>query len=77
MATRRSVYIHQMNRVNSRNDFSHDNSTVSIVVVIVIIIIINCYDCWCAGYKGAGVPEAVSWLSGSATGLELDGRCAF
>ena len=44
-ATRRSVYIHQMNRVNSRNDFSHDNSTVSIVVVIVIIIIINCYDC--------------------------------
>ena len=40
VATRRSVYIHQMNRVNSRNDFGHDNSsTINIVVVIIIIII--------------------------------------
>ena len=38
--TRRSVYIHQMNRVNSRNDFGHDDSTMNIVVVIIIIIII-------------------------------------
>ena len=37
-ATRRSVYIHQMNRVNSRNDFGHDDSTINIVVVIIIII---------------------------------------
>ena len=37
--TRRSVYIHQMNRVNSRNDFGHDDSTIDIVVVIIIIII--------------------------------------
>ena len=37
-ATRRSVYIHQMNRVN-RNDFGHDDSTINIVVVIIIIII--------------------------------------
>ena len=29
-ATRRSVYIHQMNRVNSLNDFGHDDSTVNI-----------------------------------------------
>jgi len=36
-ATRRSVYIHQMNRVNSRNDFGHDDSTINIVVVIIII----------------------------------------
>ena len=36
-ATRRSVCIHQMNRVNSRNDFGHDDSTISIVVVIIII----------------------------------------
>jgi len=36
-ATRRSVYIHQ---VNSRNDFGHDVSTINIVVVIIIIIII-------------------------------------
>ena len=39
-ASRRSVYIHQMNRVNSRNDFGHDDSTINIVLVIIIIIII-------------------------------------
>ena len=37
-ATWRSVCIHQMNRVNSRNDFGHDDSTINIVVVIIIII---------------------------------------
>jgi len=41
-ATGRSVYIHQMNRVNSRNDFGHDDSTVNIVMAIVIIIILQC-----------------------------------
>jgi len=39
-ATRRSVYIHQVNRVNSRNDFGHDDSTINIVVAVIIIIII-------------------------------------
>ena len=39
-ATRRSVCIHQMNRVNSRNDSGHDDSTTNTVVVIIIIIII-------------------------------------
>ena len=39
-ATRRSVYIHGINRVNSRNDFGHDDSTINIVAVITIIIII-------------------------------------
>jgi len=29
-----------MNRVNSRNDFGHDESTINIVVVIIITIII-------------------------------------
>ena len=38
-ATWRSVYLHQMNQVNSRNDFCHDDSTINIVVVIIIIII--------------------------------------
>ena len=37
-ATLRSVYIHQMNRVNSRNDFGHDDSTINIVIAIIIII---------------------------------------
>ena len=36
----RSVYIHQMNRVNSNNDFGHDDSTTNIVMAIIIIIII-------------------------------------
>ena len=39
-ATRRSVCIHQMNRVKSRNDFDYDDSTINTVVVIIIIIII-------------------------------------
>jgi len=39
-ATRRSVCIHQMNRVNSHNDFGHDDSITIIVVVIIIIITI-------------------------------------
>jgi len=30
-----------MNRVNSRSDFGHDDSTTNIVVVIIIIIIIT------------------------------------
>ena len=38
-ASRRSVYIHQMNRVNSHNDFGHDDSTINIVMAIIIIII--------------------------------------
>ena len=37
-ATRRSVYIHQMNRVNSLNDFGHDDSTKNIVMAIIIHI---------------------------------------
>ena len=36
-ATRRSIYIHQMNRVNSRNDFGHGDSPINIVVVIIVI----------------------------------------
>ena len=39
-ATQCSVYIHQMNRVKSRNDFGPDDSTINIVVVIIIIIIV-------------------------------------
>jgi len=33
-----SIYIHQMNRVNSRNDFGHDESTKNIVVLVIIIL---------------------------------------
>jgi len=37
-ATWRSVYVHQMNRVNSRYDSGHDDSTINIVMAIIIII---------------------------------------
>ena len=37
-ATRRSVYIHQMNWVNSHKDFGHDESTINIVMATIIII---------------------------------------
>jgi len=40
-ATRRSVYIHQMNRVNSCNDFGHDDSTINVVMAIIIIILLH------------------------------------
>jgi len=40
-ATRQSVYIHEMNRVNSCNDFGHDDSTINIVVSIIIIITVQ------------------------------------
>jgi len=39
-----SLYIHQMNRMNSRTNFGHD-STINIVVVIIIIIIRNRLMC--------------------------------
>jgi len=35
-ATRRSVYIYQMNRVNSRNDFGHDYVTVNHIVGVLL-----------------------------------------
>jgi len=38
-ATRRSVYIHQINRVNFSDDFGHDDSTINIVMAINITII--------------------------------------
>jgi len=39
-ATRRSVYIREMNGMNSRSDFGRDDSTTNVVVSIIIIIII-------------------------------------
>jgi len=42
-ATRRSVYIHQMNRVNFRNDFGHDDSTINIVMDILLLLLLFAY----------------------------------
>jgi len=36
-ATRCSVCIHQMNRVNSRSDHGHEDSTINIVVEVLLI----------------------------------------
>jgi len=42
--TRRSVCIHQLNRVNSRSDRGHDDSTINIVVVIIIWLLLTCHS---------------------------------
>ena len=65
VATWRSVYIHQMNRVNSRNDFGHDNSTINIVVAIIIIIIIN----------GCISVMMINWSSLSHSALKKEFLC--
>ena len=44
-ATRRSVCIHQMNRVNSLNDFGHYDNTINIVMVIIIAMVVCCKSC--------------------------------
>ena len=44
--TWRSVCIHHMNPVNSRNDFGHDDSTINIVMAIIIIIINSHFLVW-------------------------------
>jgi len=40
-ATRSSGYIHQVNRVNSRNYFGLDDGTINIVVVIIIFLFLS------------------------------------
>jgi len=39
-ATRRSICIHQMNRVNSRSDHGHEDSTTNTVIELLICSII-------------------------------------
>ena len=36
-ATRRSICIHQMNQVNSRNDFGHDDIVVALLLQLLIL----------------------------------------
>jgi len=36
--TQSTVCIHQMNQVNSRNGYGHNDNTINIIVVIIIII---------------------------------------
>jgi len=40
-ATRRSVCIHQINRVNTRSDHGHEDSTINIVVELLLLLIIK------------------------------------
>ena len=40
-ATRRSVCIHQMNRVNSRSDHGHEDSTINIVVELLLLLLLS------------------------------------
>jgi len=47
-ATRRSVCIHQMNRVNSRSDHGHDDSTINIDVDYYYYYYCYWYPCCCS-----------------------------
>jgi len=49
-----------MNRVNSRNDFGHDDSTINIVVAINNITILI--------YTGLQFFDAVGWVAGRSSG---------
>ena len=39
-ATRRSIYIHHMNRVNSRSDFRHDDSTLTLSRLLLLLLLL-------------------------------------
>ena len=59
-ATRRSVCIHQMNRVNSRSDHGHDDSTINIVVdyyYYLLLLLLN------TNLSGARKLDRKHWLS--------------
>jgi len=43
-ATRRSVCIHQMNRVNSRSDHGHEESTINILVELLLLLLLLFFD---------------------------------
>jgi len=63
-----SVYIHQMNQVNSRNDFGHDDSTIYIVMVIIVTIIISALMLLVGRQEGHPAckklsGEVLTWLS--------------
>jgi len=48
-ATRRSVCIHQMNRVNSRSNHGHEDSTINIFVELLLLFIYYYYvTCLCS-----------------------------
>jgi len=59
-ATQRSVYIHQMNRVNSRNDFGYDDSTINIVMAIIIIIKHGMVSPYVYGHR---LPDLSRWYA--------------
>jgi len=49
------LYIHQMNRVNSRNDLSHDDSTINIVLLLLLLLLNPAGIHALFGYWRAGV----------------------
>jgi len=61
-ATRRSVYIHQMNRPNSRNDAGHDDSTINIVMAIIIILSLSVFTFTFSTFQLLVLCRRLSWL---------------
>jgi len=73
-ATRHSVCIHQMNWVNSHNDFGHDDSTINTVVVIIITLLPSVlWRCWLGSRKG--IWPVKNWLVGCWRGYLFAARC--
>jgi len=56
-----------MNRVNSRNDFGHDDGTINIVMAVIIIIITDVIACDCLDIGGTPLTSTASVdISGDA-----------
>ena len=54
-STRRSVCIHQMNRVNSRTDHGHEDSTINIIVALSLLLYLIHTTCITINYDVAGM----------------------
>jgi len=68
-ATRRSVYIREMNGMNSRSDFGRDDSTTNVVVIIIIIIIIIIIFDSCTQFPGN---EKIRYAIQKSTKIKLE-----
>jgi len=60
--------IHRVNRVNSRNDLGHDDSTIKIVLGIIIIIVIIIMGALQGGPDGPWPTQNFGWVGHIAFG---------
>ena len=67
-ATRRSVYIHRMNRVNSRNDFGHDDSNTVLLLLLLLLTRVRELDFWIHAFQWE-YSQRTNWLSTNRPGF--------